>query len=107
MRLLFDENISFKLVGMLADVLECKSVYHVSLSGKSDDEVWQYARQYRAIIVSKDSDFLDRAIGSEGVKFVWIRLGNCSTEAIHLVLRNSLSRLQEFSLGEDTIISLP
>jgi predicted nuclease of predicted toxin-antitoxin system len=42
-----------------------------------------------------------------GLKLVWIRLGNCSTESIHLVLRNSFERITSFVESDDVVLELP
>ncbi len=63
MRLLFDQNLSFRLVNVLAD-LYAGSVHvrDVGLEAADDDAVWEYAKANRLVIVSKDSDFHHRSI---------------------------------------------
>lgn len=54
MKLLFDQNVSRRLVGRLADLYP--NSIHVSLVGldrASDDAVWAYARKNEYIIVTK------------------------------------------------------
>ena len=60
----------------------------VGLDRADDATVWNYARANGLIIVSKDSDFHKRSMFS-GVppKVVWIRRGNCSTDAIEQIMR--------------------
>ena len=98
MRLLFDQNLSPRLVRLLADVFPGSiHVQDVGLSTAEDSEVWDYAKAYDFVVVSKDSDFQQRSL-LQGVppKFVWLRLGNCSvTESSDLLRRHALA-LQEF-----------
>ncbi len=58
------------------------------LGAASDATVWEYARDHGFIIVSKDADFHERGmlLGAPP-KVVWIRRGNCSTDAIEELLR--------------------
>ncbi|MEZ4699463.1 MAG: DUF5615 family PIN-like protein [Rhodothermales bacterium] len=58
MKLLFDQNLSPRLVGLLADVYEDSvHVTEVGLDEADDLVVWHYARMNGFVIVSKDSDF--------------------------------------------------
>lgn len=90
MKLLFDENLSPKLVTTLADVFPASAhVDRVGLGGASDTEVWEYARQHCYTLVSKDSDFHERSLlCGFPPKVVWIKRGNCTNKQIELLLRN-------------------
>ena len=45
--------------------------------------IWERARNEPAVILSKDEDFVDHWILSAApVRFVWIRKGNCSNQAL-------------------------
>ncbi|WP_411727342.1 DUF5615 family PIN-like protein [Methyloglobulus sp.] len=90
MKLLFDENLSPKLVNLLADIFpDSVHVDRVGLGGKTDDEVWCYAKANGFILVSKDSDFYDKnLLHGHPPKVIWIKRGNCTNRQIHLLLRN-------------------
>ena len=63
MKLLFDQNLSFRLVAKLADVYpDSTHVGMVDLSEASDLEVWNYASANGLTIVSKDDDFRQMSI---------------------------------------------
>jgi predicted nuclease of predicted toxin-antitoxin system len=98
MKLLFDENLSHRLVQSLADVYPGSAHPRAcGLRGASDDEIWRYARENGFVIVSKDSDFSQRSAllgGPPGV--IWLRVGNCTTSRAEFVLRNAVKRLQAF-----------
>ena len=89
MRLLFDQNLSHRLVALLA--LEYPGSEHVrdaGLNAADDQTIWQYAAQHGSAIVSKDSDFQQRALlYGYPPKVVWVRLGNCTTTAVVALLR--------------------
>jgi predicted nuclease of predicted toxin-antitoxin system len=61
-KLLFDENLSRKLVSRLADLYP--GSVHVAEAGlveSPDREVWEYAKANVFLIVSTDSDFYELA----------------------------------------------
>jgi len=63
MKLLFDENLSRKLVPLVEDLFPGSA--HISRvgigSGASDRQVWDYAGQNGFVIVTADNDFLTLA----------------------------------------------
>jgi len=62
-KLLFDENISPRLAGVLADIYpDSAHVHHRGLGSADDLTVWQYAKDNGFTIVSKDSDFQERSV---------------------------------------------
>jgi predicted nuclease of predicted toxin-antitoxin system len=90
MKLLFDQNLSHRLVTLLADVYPgSQHVRNVGLKASPDTLVWAYAKDYGFAIASKDSDFHQRSLllGCPP-KVIWIRLGNCPTERAAAVLRD-------------------
>ncbi len=53
MKLLFDENLSFRLVAALADICpESNHVREVGLLGADDLRVWNYAAEHGFLLVS-------------------------------------------------------
>ena len=108
MKLLFDENLSRKLVAALAS--EFPGSTHLDLLGMHgvpDATVWEYARQHDFIIVSKDNDFRQRAFAyGPPPKTIWLAVGNASTTAIINVIRSNTSRIQRFvdSVDESLLV---
>ena len=98
MKLLFDENLSPRLVERLADVYpESQHVSGVDLGAAQDFAVWEYAKRYGFAIVSKDSDFAERSVLESGPpKVIWIRLGNCSTTEVERLLRSTHETVRAF-----------
>ena len=104
--LLFDQNISPRLVDRLADLYP--GSIHVSIIGMGnalDIEIWQYAYDHENIIVTKDADFSELGL-LKGFppKIIWIRRGNCSTRDIETILRENYSAIS--TLGEDPEIGI-
>jgi len=63
LKLLFDENLSPRLVVLLADVYrDSVHVHQCGLGGADDSAIWEYAKINGFSIVSKDSDFQERTI---------------------------------------------
>ncbi len=63
MKLLFDHNLSPRLVSRLADLYPDAS--HTSLTGldrATDNAVWLYAQAHAYVIVTKDADFNDVSV---------------------------------------------
>ena len=101
MKLLFDQNLSPRLVDLLSDLFAGSS--HVQVAGldRADDEaVWNYAQKNGFVIVTKDSDFQERSqITGSAPCVVWIRRGNCSTAQIAAILRNHAEQI--VGLGQE------
>lgn len=109
MKLLFDQNLSFKLVGQLADLYpNSRHVRDIGLKDADDNVVWEYAKQNAYIIVSKDSDFRQRSfVLGAPPQVIWVALGNCSTSDVERVLRKHFAIVQKFSEdAEATFLSL-
>ena len=98
MKLLFDENLSPELVRLIADIFpDSVHVREVGLKSADDPVVWQYAKEHRLIIVSKDSDLHQRSfVLGHPPKLVWVRLGNCSTSEVERLLRGHFSAIITF-----------
>jgi len=103
MKLLFDENLSPKLVGMLADIYpDSTQVDRAGLGSESDIAVWEYARAHGFVIVSKDSDYQELStFRGHPPKVIWLRRGNCSTQHIEGILRSNSVKLLDFSQNVD------
>jgi len=88
-KLLFDHNLSFKLVDRLSDLYpQSNHVYKLALDRVQDVEIREYAKKNDFIIVTRDADFSDLCL-LKGFppKVIWIRRGNCSTAEIENILR--------------------
>lgn len=99
--LLFDQNISYKLVDRLSDIFPGST--HVKIEGLDrvgDLEVWEFARDNGYSIVSQDGNLLDIGLlrGSPP-KVIWLRCGNTSTLDIESILRNNLGTIENFILN--------
>jgi predicted nuclease of predicted toxin-antitoxin system len=107
-KLLFDENLSFRIVVLVQDLFPgSRHVRECGLVAADDAEIWEYAKNSGLIIVTKDSDFQERSIllGTPP-KIIWLRIRNCTTADIALVLSAS-TRISRFSgLEQETCLIL-
>src|ERR1700726_4527308 len=104
MKLLFDQNLSFKLCQTIADLFpESSHVGFLGLSEVSDQVLWDYAKTNGFAIVSQDVDFAEMAalLGSPP-KVIWLRGGNQSTAAISTLLRHHAEIIVSFGNDNDT-----
>jgi len=102
-RLLFDQNLAASLVQRLADVYPGSAhVRAVGLASADDATVWAYAAAHGLTIVSKDADFHQLSfLKGAPPKAVWIRRGNCSSDAIEQMLRGHHADIVEFEEAPD------
>jgi len=98
-KLLFDQNLSPKLVKRLADLYPNSD--HLDLLGlgaAEDTLVWEHAKDNGFVVVTKDADFADLSVlRGFPPKVVWIRRGNCSTTDIEDLLRDHNSEIEDLA----------
>src|SRR5581483_3279558 len=71
--------------GLPIRLIQCgHTAEHVNgIGGAADKAIWDYALQNRAILVTKDEDFIALAHRNPaGPQVIWIRIGNISNEAL-------------------------
>lgn len=110
MKLLFDQNLSRRLVRQLAAVFpDSAHVGALDLDTATDREIWDYAGEHDYVIVSKDSDFRQLAfLFGPPPKAVWLRVGNGSTRAISELLRSEVDVIAHFATSEEeALLVLP
>jgi len=103
MRLLFDQNLSPRLVQRLSDLYP-KSVHarDVGLTEADDAGIWEYAKAHGYTIVSKDSDFQQRSLlYGAPPKFIWLRVGNCTVLHTENLLRTYSAAIHTFELEDE------
>ena len=97
MKLLFDQNLSRKLVNRLADVFPGSShVQFHKLAEKTDTEIWEFAKANDFCIVTQDADFAERIrLYGSPPKVIWLRCGNAPTREVELLIRSATEAIQE------------
>ena len=109
MRLLFDENLSPRLVQRLEVVYpDSQHVDLVGLKGQPDLELWEYAARTGLALVSKDNDFRQLSfVRGHPPKIVWLSVGNAGTDAIANLLTEQHRRVEAFNSNpEESLLVL-
>jgi predicted nuclease of predicted toxin-antitoxin system len=110
MKILFDQNLSIKLVSALADLFpECLHIKTLGMQESPDSDLWQLALKEGFIIATKDSDFAERAMQSQiSPKIIWVRMGNVPTSQVEALFRWRHQQILEFvGQGETFVLALP
>jgi predicted nuclease of predicted toxin-antitoxin system len=98
MKLLFDQNISYRIVAKLSDCYpDCKQIRELGLTNAEDVDIWDYARKNNFVVVTFDADFYDIGlINGCPPKIVWLRTGNLTTNQIANSLRKNQMQISDF-----------
>ena len=104
MKLLFDQNLSPRLVAQLAELFAGSlHVRQAGLDRADEDAIWRFARDNAFVIVARDSDFQERSqIAGSAPRVVWIRRGNCSTQDIEAMLRTHALHIAALEQATDS-----
>jgi predicted nuclease of predicted toxin-antitoxin system len=100
-RALIDQNLSFRLVDILLPRFpgSCH-VRDVGLVGVDDEPIWRFAKDEGFFIVTKDNDFLARAlVRGHPPQVIQVCLGNVSTRRIAEVLQSRADEIERFAAG--------
>jgi predicted nuclease of predicted toxin-antitoxin system len=103
MKLLFDQNISFRVVRkIIQDFPLAISVWDVGLYEEDDIPIWKYTKENEYTIVTKDNDF-DNMYGLWGhpSKIIMIRTGNVSNVDLAKLLISRKDRIERFVSNAD------
>ena len=98
MKLLLDQNISFRITNKIQDIFPGSGqVKDLGLENSKDSLIWAYAKKNGYCIVTFDGDFYDFGlIKGYSPKVIWLRLGNSSTQNIEKVLRENFELIKTF-----------
>lgn len=103
MKLLFDQNLSFRLVEAVAEAFPGSAqVRLLGLEQASDREIWDYARENGFVVVTKDSDFHELCVlYGPPPKIIWLKIGNASTQVVKDGLLKNADELKAALMCED------
>lgn len=101
MRLLLDQNLSFKITKGIKDLFpDTRHISDLNLDGCADLDIWNYARNNTYCIETFDSDFIDISVlNGFPPKIIWLRIGNSSTESIVQIIKSNYLIISEFLLS--------
>ncbi|MFZ1320734.1 MAG: DUF5615 family PIN-like protein [Ignavibacteria bacterium] len=103
MKLLFDENISYRILKKLnSDFDNSIHCFNINPLPKNDFDIWKYAKDNNFSIVTFDGDFYEWMI-LKGFppKIIWLRTGNKTTENIGNIINNKSSDILDFHKNKD------
>ncbi len=97
MKLLFDQNLSRKLVPRLADIFPNSShIQFHKMAEATDTEIWEFAKNNGFCLVTQDADFPEKSrLYRSPPKVIWLRCGNTKTDTVELILRSGVEAIQE------------
>lgn len=99
MKILVDQNISFRLVQRIIGVFpQVGHVKSLGLTGANDYHVFMSARQQGfAAVITQDEDFYNLLLEHGAPpKIIWLRTGNCSTAFLAEVILRNATLIQAF-----------
>jgi len=104
MKLLFDQNLRYKLCQQLADLFPGPlQTRLLDLQTADDVEIWQVATEGDYLLVTQDADFADRAaLVGHPPKVIWLRCGNQPTRVIEELLRTHFRAIKLFAESPDS-----
>jgi predicted nuclease of predicted toxin-antitoxin system len=99
MRLLFDHNLSHKLVRRLVDAFpDSTQTRLANLATAPDATIWDYAGQHGLILVTLDADFADLSLlRGHPPKVIWLRCGNSTVGDVERLLRLHQPQIESFA----------
>ena len=99
MKLLFDQNLSFKLCRKLTDLFPASSQARLAgLDAAEDAAIWDFAAANSFVLVTQDVDFANLAmLHGPPPKVVWLRCGNQPTSFIESLLRKHHAAIETFA----------
>ena len=108
MKLLFDENLSFRLCRKLNDLFpDSSQVRLIGLERADDHAIWRYAKANEFVLVTLDVDFVEMAaLFGAPPKVIWLRCGNQETPATEALLRDHAGSIQEFGRDDSACLEI-
>ena len=103
MKLLFDQNISFRILQLIEDIYpDANQIYQLGLKDKTDKEIWEYAKLNDFTIVTFDGDFYDFSlVWGHPTKIIWLRVANHVTKEVANVLRAHYNNIIMFNQNHE------
>jgi len=102
MKLLFDENISYRILKKIKETFpESEHVNSIKSKKLSDIEIFNHAKKNGYLIVTHDEDFVElQLVYGFPPKIIWLRTGNTSTQ-------NIMNKLEETKHDIEALIDNP
>ncbi len=101
-RLLFDENLSQRLLQPLTDLFPgSEHIRNLASTGTSDRLLWDLSRTGPFILTTRDEDFVGMSVlRGAPPKVVWLNVGKSRNAVIAALLQTHASDIERFA-GDD------
>lgn len=99
MKMLFDQNISFRVLKDLEPIFPGSlQVRLAGLENETDSSIWSFAKQFNFIVVTFDGDFAD-IVNLKGFppKVIWLRFIDQHSSAIVLKIKEKEPQIKDFA----------
>lgn len=98
MKLLFDQNISFRIIDKISSNFpEAKQVRELGIENYSDSAIWHFAKDNGYTIVTFDADFYEMStLKGHPPKIIWLRTGNTTTNALSGIINSKAVIIKDF-----------
>jgi predicted nuclease of predicted toxin-antitoxin system len=111
-KLLFDENLSYRLIAQVAAIFAgSEHVDSIGLHGSADVDIWNFPRANDFTVITKDDDFRQRSfLSGHPSKVIWLSIGNAGTPLIARILVDRGSLIESFACDPDEsllVLELP
>ncbi|REJ42729.1 MAG: hypothetical protein DWQ54_07370 [Microcystis flos-aquae TF09] len=104
-----DAHLSPAIATWISTTLEIEAVAlrDLGLRDAEDTEIFQVAKAQRAILMTKDSDFVDlvERLGSPP-QIIWVTCGNTSNARLREILSETLPRALELLAAGETLVEI-
>jgi len=103
MKILFDQNISFRLIKKISQLYpNAKQVRQLGLENQFDIKIWKFAKSNNYTVVTFDVDFID-LINLKGhpPKIIWLKTGNITTDSLAKLFDANFELIRDFIRNED------
>jgi predicted nuclease of predicted toxin-antitoxin system len=104
MKLLLDENISFRVINSISLVFP--GSMHITKSEKGlklDNDIFQFAKANAFTIVTFDEDFYElQLLRGSPPKIIWLRFGNSSNLKVTAKLLENEAKIRSFINDSET-----
>ncbi|TAE17621.1 MAG: hypothetical protein EAZ95_06120 [Bacteroidetes bacterium] len=103
MKLLFDENISYRIINKLKHLFpDSLHISKVGFVGKKDKAIWDFAKTEDYSIVTLDEDFSELSLLYDAPpKIIWIHQNNLTTNELVEILTQNLTTIEAFLQDQD------
>ena len=98
MKLLFDQNISYRVTLRLKEKkFDVSHVRDFNLQFSKDRDIWTFAKENGFTLVTFDSDFNDLAtLFGHPPKIIWLRFRNTQTTELALKIEARIAEISSF-----------